>query len=275
MASPVISIDSFVAETAKQGKREANEFSQYLKNLPEKRWLNQSFCTDWTIKDVVEHQVAQGKVFLELVQGTLAGNEVVFNLQLLQQTMSSIENLNRTELAESLSNSTTEFYDLLENASAESLEKAVTMPFAKLKLANIASFRLSELSLHSWDVRVVENLTTKVSRDSIPLLYPGLVSFLPLLANRESLKELGNTTYQLEISGAVKKPIALTLKDGKLQVQEEYLDNPSAVIKLDADAFLRLAWGRLRMDWMVKDGWIKVEGDKDKALKLNNVFKGL
>jgi uncharacterized protein (TIGR03083 family) len=275
MIDTLKTLDSFIGETAKQGKREADEFSLYLKNLPEKRWLNQSFCTAWTIKDVVEHQVTQGKLFLELVRSTLAGKETTPNPELLSTIARSSENLNRLELADSLAATSHEFYDLLEKASVEELERPLNLPFAQAKLSTIGSFRLSELSLHSWDVRVVDNLTTKVSRESLPLLYPGLVKFLPALADREALKELNDTTYQFEINGAVKKPVALTFANGKMQVQEEYAANPNALIKLDADAFLRLAWGRLRMDWMVRDGWIKVEGDKDLALKLNSVFKGM
>jgi hypothetical protein len=275
MVDTLIPVDAFISETAKQGKREANEFSSYLKNLPEKRWLNQSFCSDWTIKDVVEHQVTQGKVFLELLRGALSGKDALLTPELMGTISQANENLNRLELADSLANTSHEFYDLLEKANPEDLKRTIEMPFAQVSLANIGSFRLSELSLHSWDVRVVDNLTAKVSRESLPLLYPGLVNFLPVLTDREVLNQLNNTTYQFEIGGTVIKPVAISLINGKMQVQEDYAENPDTLIKLDADAFLRLAWGRLRMDWMVRDGWIKVEGDKDLALKLSSLFKGL
>ena len=59
-------IDTFIVQSGKQARQEANLFREHLKRLPEKRWMNQSFCTDWTIKDVVEHQARQGQRMLDV-----------------------------------------------------------------------------------------------------------------------------------------------------------------------------------------------------------------
>lgn len=273
--SNLVPIDTFISDTAKQGRKEVEAFSQHLKNLPEKRWFNQSFCSDWTIKDVVEHQVEQGVTFFKLTDLFLKDKDANPNQNIFEQAKNVTLGLNRLELADKLVQVTNDFYDLIEKATPEQLLHTVPTPYAKFPLSAIASVRLGELSLHSWDVRVVDNLTAKVNRESLPLLFPGLVSFLPILANREVAKQMDSTTIQFEISGTIKKPIALILTNGKLQTVEHFADNPDTTIKLDADAFLRMAWGRLRMDWMIRDGWIKVEGNKDNALKLNELFKGL
>lgn len=270
-----LAVDTLVAEMSKQSRREAEAFRDYLKKLPEKRWLNQSFCTDWTIKDVAEHQAAQGLAMRTGIQATLQGKTVNFSPEAFQQFEKQTDGLNRLELAEIIAQTTHEMFDLLERASPEQLSRSTQTRFGELALHNVASIRLSELSLHSWDVRVVEDLTAKVSRESLPLLLPGLVAALPGLVHPETARQLPTTTYQFEVSGPSKGPITLSLTQGKVMAQRDYAEKADVIMKLDSEAFLRLTWGRLNLKWMIRDGWVKVDGDTEAALKLNQLFQGL
>lgn len=269
-------IDSMMSETSKQGRREVDAFRDYLKKLPEKRWLNQSFCTDWTIKDIAEHQVAQGFLMLDAAHASLRGTELpIFGPETLNRYTASLQDLNRLELADKLAHVTHDFYDLLDRASPEQLARPAAALFGNLSLSTIGSVRLSELSLHSWDVRVVDDLTARISRESLPLLFPGLVSFLPFLANREAAGQMPATTYQFEIKGPVKGPVALSFDGGQIISQPGYAEQPDVIVKLDSEVFLRMAWGRARLGWMIKDGWVKIEGDEQAALKLTDLFRGI
>ena len=276
MTTSSIPLDSLLSEAGKQGRREVNLFRDHLKKLPEKGWLNQSFCTDWTIKDVAEHQVVQGLAMLEGARAVMSGHKIdIFSPATIARYETQIADLNRLELADKLSQTTHELYDLLEQASPEQLAQRSQTRFGNLRLADLGSVRLSELSLHSWDVRVVTDLTAKVNRESLPLLLPGLVQLLPVLVNRTEANRLEKTGYQFEISGAARGPVSLLIENGQSKVSQEYLDQPDVTIKLDSEAFLRLSWGRLKnLDWMIRDGWVKVEGDQGAALKLNQLFQG-
>lgn len=272
----LLPIDNLVLETSKQGRREAAALSDHLKKLPEKRWLNRSFCSEWTIRDVAEHLTAMGLLMRDGANATLQGKPLsAITPEAIQKYEAALGDLNRVELADHLTEVTNDFYDLLERATPEQLERKVQSPFGELVLANLGSFRLSELSLHSWDVRVVDDLTAKVSRESLPLLFPGLIAALPALAHRATAKELSSVTYQFEINGPVKGPVALSLEHGKIKTLSDYADKPDVTVKLESDAFLRLTWGRLNLDWMIRDGWVKIEGDKAKALRLNQLFQGV
>ena len=187
-----------------------------------------------------------------------------------------IDDLNRIELADRVADTAYELYDLLEHASPEDLYKIVDLPFAKMPLAFLGSMRLSELSLHSWDVRVVDDLTAKVSKDSLPLLVPGLTQMLPALVHQDTAQQLQTISYQFELTGATKEHIGLKIENGQTQIERGFLDTPDVVLHLDTESFLRMAWGRLKnLDWMVKNGWIKVEGDNEAALKLKQLFQGM
>jgi len=268
--------DSLVMETGRQGRREAEAFRDYLKQLPEKRWLNKSFCSDWTIRDVAKHQAAQGWVMRDMVLTTIKGNSFDgLNFQAIEERAAELEGLNRLELADRLVQVTHEMYDALERATPEQLDLSAETRFGRINLAFAGSLRLSELSLHSWDVRVVEDLTAKVSRGSLPLLFPGLVAALPGLVHSPTVKQLATTTYQFEISGSVKGPLSLSLEQGKVRAKRDYAEKADVTLKLDSEAFLRLSWGRLKnLEWMIRDGWVKVEGDKAAALKLSELFQG-
>ena len=274
--TPNMPLDSLMAEAGKQGRREVNLFRDHLKKLPEKGWLNQSFCTDWTIKDVAEHQVIQGLAMLEGARAVMGGQTVdIFSPTNLARHQTQIADLNRLELADKLAQTTHELYDLLEQASPEQLAQRSQTRFGNLRMADLGSVRLSELSLHSWDVRVVNDLTAKVSRESLPLLLPGLVQLLPGLVDHNEAKQLEKTSYQFEISGAARGPVSLLIENGQSKATQDYLDHPDATIKLDSEAFLRLSWGRLKnLDWMIRDGWVKVEGDQAAASKLKQLFQG-
>ncbi len=271
-------VDSLATLTNNQGRREAEAFRNHLRGLPEKGWLRQSFCTDWTIKDVVEHQVIQGLAFRDAVRQTIKGQELadLFGVEVTDYK-AQIFDLNRLELADRLAETSHELYDLIDAASPEQLEQTIPTRLGPMRLRDVGSTRLSELSLHSWDVRAVNDLTAKVSRESLPLLFPGLMTILPALVHQQTALDLqpAPITYQFELSGAVKGPLSLSIGGGKLKIGRDWQDEAEVRLKLDSEAFLRLAWGRLRVDWMIRDGWIKLEGDKDAALKLNGLFQGL
>ena len=276
-SQPSLPIDSLAIEAGKQGRREADLFRDYLKKLPEKGWLNQSFCTDWTIKDVAEHQVAQGMAVRDGAWAALRGkSDNIFSPELIKKYEAELHDLNRLELADRLAQSAHELFDMLEVASPEQLAIRANTPFGSLPLVNIGSIRLSELSLHSWDVRVVGDLTAKVSRESLPLLVPGLIEVMPVLVNREAARLVQNVNYQFEITGAARGPVALTIQNGQAQTRQGYLEKPDVTVKLDSETFLRLSWGRLKqLDWMIRDGWVKVEGDNQTALNLSQLFQGI
>jgi uncharacterized protein (TIGR03083 family) len=268
-------IDSLVQQTGKQGRREADEFRNYLKNLTDKGWMRQSFCTDWSIRDVALHQAAQGAIFRDNARALLQGEQPLDIRQVSSQYEAELQDLNPSELADRIADTTYELYELLENATPEQLQSKVRVPFGDVNLAAMGSIRLSELSLHSWDVRVVDNLAAKVSRDSMPLLFPGLLAAIPLLANREVVKQTERLTYQFELEGTVRGPVAVSLEGGQIKVQQDYVDDPDVRIKLDNDSFLRLSWGRLKnLDKRIKDGWVKVDGDPNVAITLSELFKG-
>jgi uncharacterized protein (TIGR03083 family) len=268
-------IDSLVQQTGKQGRREADEFRNYLKNLTDKGWMRQSFCTDWSIRDVALHQAAQGAIFRDNARALLQGEPPLDIRQVSSQYEAELQDLNPSELADRIAETTYELYELLENATPEQLRNKVRVPFGDVNLAAMGSIRLSELSLHSWDVRVVDNLSAKVSRDSMPLLFPGLLAAIPLLANSEVVKQTEHLTYQFELEGTVRGPVAVSLEGGQIKVQQDYVDDPDVRIKLDNDSFLRLSWGRLKnLDKRIKDGWVKVDGDPKVAITLNELFKG-
>ncbi len=270
-------IDNLLEQTAVQARREVDTLRAYLKNLPEKGWLKQSFCTDWTIEDVVEHQIVQGLLFRDNTRLLIRGQEPLpFSPEVVARYEADFTDLNRLERADLLADTTYELYDILEGASPEQLQGKMALLIGDVPLAILGSMRLSELSLHSWDIRVVDNLSTKISRESLPLLFPGLLQVLPRLANREMVKQSGDLTYEFEIDGPVKGPVTVSLAGGKVRVQSDYAEKADVRLKLDADSFLRLSWGRLRnLDRRIKEGWVKLDGDLDTALRLNQLFQGI
>lgn len=272
-----LSQDEAVKEIGRLGRKEAELFSGYLKKLPEKKWSNMSFCTEWTIKDVVEHILVAGMVMLTNGRTVMQGGSDFIGTNPADRAAlkAKLSNLNRLELANKLVEDTQEIYEMLEKATPQQLNTSWRMRVGEVKFGGLGSLRLNELSLHSWDVRAVDDLTAKISRENLPMMLPGLIEFLPVLVDANTAQEISRLTYQFEVTGAVTGPAALTLDHGKTQVITDYVDKPDVALKIDADAFLRLTWGRLKLDWMINNGWIKIEGDQAAALKLTQIFQGI
>jgi uncharacterized protein (TIGR03083 family) len=272
-----LSQQELFAHAARMGRAEGELFRDYLLKLPEKKWNNMSFCTEWTIQDVAEHNVISGLVFLESLEAVANGlpNLPRFDRDDFARFEQRVEAMSRSEMAHQIAADTHRMYDILQSFSPEQLATDWPTRFGMNKVGNILSIRLTELALHSWDVRVVDDLTARLNRDTLRVMVPGTVNFLGGLADKQIIANQPNLTYQFELTGAVPGPVTFKIEDGKPIATPDLEGDPVAYLKMDSDAFLRLAWGRLRLDWMIKNGWIKVEGDQEAALKLPQIFSGM
>jgi uncharacterized protein (TIGR03083 family) len=272
-----LSKEELDAEIARLSLVESEQFRDYLLKLPEKKWNNISFCTEWTIRTVVEHNVVEGLSFIEGLQAIKSGKGELpfFDHKEADQLEHEIAGMSLTKMAHRLAEDTYEMFDLLQKLTPEQRATPWKTRFGTFKADNYVNMRLIEISIHSWDVRVVEDLTARLNRDSVRVMLPGAINFMAGMADRQALAAQPNLTYQFELTGAVPGPVTFKVEDGKPLAKPDLEGDPVAYLKMDSDAFLRLVWGRLRLEWMVKNGWVKVEGDTDAALKLPQIFKGL
>ncbi|MEO3936226.1 maleylpyruvate isomerase family mycothiol-dependent enzyme [Dermatophilaceae bacterium Soc4.6] len=114
---------------------------------------------------------------------------------------------------------------------------------APVDLATAACFRLNELALHSWDLRVARDPEAQVQQDAVPLL---LESLLPMMVGW-----LGKG--ERHAGPAVSLAVSLVDPEGELGLEIApggvtlgvVPEAPDGVLTIPAEAFLRLLTGRL------------------------------
>ncbi len=113
-----------------------------------------------------------------------------------------------------------------------------------LDLAATLTLRLNEFALHSWDVRAFLDDAAVVHASAVPLLIPTLPMLLGFVAKPD---RLGRTaTLRVDLTAPTHKFGLVLAPDGARIT--ELPGSPTATLNLPAEAWLRLATGRLRRE---------------------------
>ena len=79
-------------------------------------------------------------------------------------------------------------------------------------------------------------------------------------------------TFQFSLSGEGGGDWAVTIADGACTVTEGKSDNPNITIGMAADDFVKMIGGELQPVTAFMQGKIKLQGDMNLAMKLQEVF---
>ena len=101
----------------------------------------------------------------------------------------------------------------------------------------------------------------------------------------ESLKEMKksfkseaagnlNATYLFDISGATGGKWALNIQNGKCELQQGMITNPSVTISISDQDWLAIHKGKLNSQMAFMMGKLRVGGDMGLAMKLQSIFPG-
>lgn len=112
----------------------------------------------------------------------------------------------------------------------------------ELNLSQFAATRLFEHALHTWDVAVALDPAATVSPDAVAIILPGLSRLVGFAA-----KPAGDLGRIHIVTTDPDEELALTL--GPTSTLEPWSgDNAGAEVRLPAEAFVRLVYGRLDPD---------------------------
>ncbi|MBI3968514.1 MAG: maleylpyruvate isomerase family mycothiol-dependent enzyme [Chloroflexi bacterium] len=262
------------------GRQEATALAEYLRSLPATAANRQSACTEWTIAEVAAHVASGGAFFRDAIQQALAGEaQPALPAEQFGAQRSAAQEALRArplgDLAGMIAATTEQLYTLVDNAGDEELMTPVKLPFGDWPIIQVATVRLSELALHHWDVRSVDDPAAKLSATSANLILPGLAHFAAMISNRAAVAAAGSRSWQLEVAGAHPSTIGVRVAAGALTVEHGAVDRPVATLALDAEQLVRLIWGRLPLGPAIDAGAVDLTGDRTAALELNAIFQGV
>jgi uncharacterized protein (TIGR03083 family) len=233
------------------------------------RWLGPeevratSYDDEWSIAQVLSHLGSGAEIFTLFLEAGLAGGPAP-EMATFQAVWARWDALDPDEQVSDAIAADARFLDRLDGLS-ESERAAWRMELfgAEQGVSDIARMRLGEHALHTWDVAVVRDDTATVPADVAGLLVDGL----PVLADRVGKPVDTSMRVHVSTDGPER---AFTLESGPDRVRlSPATSDPAdheALMRLPAEAFIRLVYGRLDADHTPSVGTQGIDLDTLRAM---------
>jgi uncharacterized protein (TIGR03083 family) len=202
-----------------------------------------SYCSEWTIAQVFSHIGSGAEIALDSLAAAIAHREPMSRDEIskIWDTWNGRSPLDQVGEAVKANAALVEAY---ESASDETLAGAQVLLFGMLNLDGygLARFRLPELAVHTWDVAVALDPSARVLPDAVDLIIDdlaGRTGWMGKPQGREWTITVETTAPGRVFALASGDAVTLEPADGTAATA------PDGVLRLPAEAFLRLTFGRL------------------------------
>jgi len=212
--------------------------------LTDGQLAQRSYCSDWSIAQVLSHLGSQAEIFGLWLDAGLTGQDPPGQDAFPPIWDAWNTRAPRAQAADSLQANET-LIRRLESLDADQQERLHLEMFGMdLDTAGLARMRLSEHAIHSWDVAAALDPAARVAPDAVDLI----VDTLGPLAARSGKPD--GTKLRLHVSASDPQ------RDFTLESGETVTLAPSAAgedaglpeLRLPAEALVRLVYGRLDPD---------------------------
>jgi uncharacterized protein (TIGR03083 family) len=201
-----------------------------------------SYCSDWSIAQVLSHLGSGAEIFSMYVDAGLAGQEPP-GRDAFPPIWEKWNSKSPSEQAGDALVADEGLVERLESLNAEQLAQLRLNLFGMdLDAAGMARMRLGEHAVHSWDVAVELDPAATLAPESVRLLIDGVGQFV----GRAGKADQGATRLHVTVTGPDRRftlqtgeEAALTESDGEDGLPE---------LRIPAEAFIRLLYGRLDPD---------------------------
>jgi len=247
-----------------------DELATLVSGLGNDELANPTGASEWDVSQVLSHlgsgaEIAQNTLQVSLEGKPNPGND--FN----RSIWARYDGATRRERADWFLRANEALTQSYESLSAETRETLrVDMGFlpAPVDVATAAGFRLNELALHSWDVRVGFDAAATVAAEATVILVGrvgGLAGFLGKpapLGGKTAVIAVTTTDPALDFQLYLAEPIAIS--PGAPQTSD-------GTLTLPAEAWVRMIYGRVKPPYIPVS--LQVSGAADLDL-IRSVFPG-
>ncbi|MGN6792711.1 MAG: maleylpyruvate isomerase family mycothiol-dependent enzyme [Streptosporangiaceae bacterium] len=231
--------------------------------LEEDRLRQRSYCSEWSIAHVLSHLGSGAEIFGLFLDAGLSGVEPPGGDSFPPIWQAWNERSPHAQATDALA-ADEALVKRLESLTPDELDRIRLQLFGMdLDVTGLAKLRLGEHAVHSWDVAVALDPAATVSAEAVGLLIDGLG---PLIgrAGRPAASPL---TVHVTTTGPDREFVLETGEAVRIDEAGEGSGGPR--LKLSAEAFLRLVYGRLDHDHTPPVETVGVELDD-----LRKVFPG-
>lgn len=199
-----------------------------------------SYCSGWTIAQVYSHLGSGAEIALDALRAAVDHREPMSQDD-YPKVWDAWNNRPPMEQVTGAVRADTALVEAYEAYSDEELAAARVLLFGMLDLdgPGLARFRLPELAIHAWDVAVALDPSARVLPDAVELIVDDLPGRMGWLGKAQG-RQWSITVQTAEPA----RTFTLTSGDGVTLAPTDG-GAPDGVLRLPAEAFLRLTYGRL------------------------------
>jgi uncharacterized protein (TIGR03083 family) len=245
-----------------------NRLVDLVQPLTPEQLRGQSYCSDWSIAQVLSHLGSGAEIALIMLPGALGEDEQA-SPEAFQPVWDVWNAKTPDEQSADALAADERNVETLEKLSDEQLSR-ISLPFFGMDLdaVGLIRLRLGEHAIHVWDVAVRLDPAATVSPDAVDLLIDNVPQFLaPRLGKPQDIPfgvRIQTTQPDRDYLLATADTVIMT------EWPESGTDVPVGEVSMPAEALLRLAYGRLDADHTPP----AVSGDPADLNKLRAVFPG-
>jgi uncharacterized protein (TIGR03083 family) len=209
-----------------------------------------SGADEWDISQVLSHLGSGAEIHLAALEWALAGQKPVegFN-QGVWDRWNAKTPAERVADFPAADQAVIDKYESFDPATRRDLRIDLGFLPQPVDVATAGTMRLNEFTHHVWDVKVVFDPATPLAADAVPLLFDQSAFMFGWLAKPD---RLGGKEATLAVhTGGVARSFGLVL--GEKVELTDLPEKPDGQLRLPAEAWLRLVFGRLKPPYITAD----------------------
>jgi len=216
-----------------------------VRELSDEQLAGPTGAAEWDVSQVLSHLGSGAEITQNTLQVSLEGKPNP-GLEFNKTIWARYDNASRRERLEwflAASEALTQSYESLSEEVRDSLRVDMGFLPAPVDVATAGGFRLSELALHSWDVRAGADPAATVAAEATPIL----LTRIPMLAGFLGKPDkLGGKQAALAVTTTDPARYYAVHIGEKITIAEGTPEQPDGTLTLPAEAFVRLIVGRLK-----------------------------
>lgn len=223
------------------------DLANFVVTLSEADLAGPSGASEWDISQVLSHLGSGAEIGQETLQAALSGKPNP-GMDFARSVWARWDVLGRRDRADgfqSANEALISMYELLDEHNRESLRIDMGFLPQPVDVATAGRLRLSEFTLHAWDVYVGFDKTATLARDATAQLATSVGDLAGWLGKPERVTRpavIRVTTAEPDLV------LALRLAD-QVSVDSRVPETPDGTLDLPAESWVRLVTGRLGPDY--------------------------
>ena len=266
---------------------ESQLLTNYLDNLASEAWDRPSACDRWLVRDVVAHLAGGAQGYAATVSRGLQGESpppetgrpgasptaASGSEGIAQGAIDRRESLGDDLLSE-FKKLDGRLNELLAGLGPDDWGKPCHFLGLTLPVSAFIDLRMTEMAMHSWDIQSKLEPSARLSPETLP----SFIDAVSIFAGWLFWPGTGAPTparYRFQFTEPAFDSVDILLEGDNTSIEEASTGPADIYLRSDAETYVFLMYGRLRVDSAIEQGRLSVEGDRSLASQLGRRLGGM